>query len=96
VLKSQGSVALSFKFDETSFAFVHIHLAQGDGLPDKRVNSTKTLIDEAFLKSPGHSVATDHNYLFVMGDFNFRIDMGIDALKSAITQNQIDLLLKSD
>ena len=47
--QNKGCVALRFKIDETSFAFINCHLEAGEGQVVKRVEMLQTILAEAFL-----------------------------------------------
>ena len=71
--KNKGTVALRFKVNDSTLAFVNTHLQKGNGNIPQRNAQLKMLLDEAFKNVKGVSRAFDHNFLFVLGDLNFRV-----------------------
>ena len=51
--KNKGSVALRFKIDDISFAFLNCHLKSGKGVVVQRTEMLKTILDQAFKKARG-------------------------------------------
>ena len=73
--KNKGSVAMRFKIDQTSFAFLNCHLAHGDGQIVKRIEMLQLILEQAFLKAKFAPDTASHNLVFVFGDLNFRISL---------------------
>lgn len=87
---------MSFKVDDSSFAFLNCHLASGDGQVTKRIEMLNLILDQSFAKAKGLLKATQHHYVFVFGDLNFRVDFNRDKVKRAIASNDVELLKEND
>ena len=71
--KNKGTVALRFKVNDSTLAFINVHMQKGNGKIPQRNAQLKMLIDDAFENVKGISRAFDHNFMFVLGDLNFRV-----------------------
>jgi hypothetical protein len=94
--KNKGSVAMRFKVNDSTLAFLSCHLASGEGQVEKRNDMLKTILDSCFQKHKGFPKAVDHNFLFVFGDLNFRVTKDNKSVRVAIKDKNLEYLRKND
>ena len=80
--KNKGSVAIRFKVDQTTFAFLNCHLEAGEGQVYKRVEMLSAIMEKAFLTKIGFQ-QTHNMVVFVFGDLNFRVSLDFAKAKEA-------------
>ena len=90
--KNKGSVAMHFKIDDSTFAMVNCHLQHGEGQISKRNAQLKLILDECFKQNKAFPKALDHNFLFVFGDLNFRVQKPNKEVREALRNKQLDYL----
>lgn len=62
----------------------------------QRNEQLKNLIDASFEKVKGCPRAFDHNFLFVLGDLNFRVARDNKSARKAVDEKNYDFLKKFD
>jgi len=72
---NKGSVAMRFKIDATTFAFLNCHLKAGEGNVNERVQMLSHILEQTLFKNKGFSGDEDSQVLVVFGDLNFRISL---------------------
>ena len=74
---NKGSVALRFNFEDTSFAFVDVHLESGQNQNHERLENLKQIYNETFndfsVSNSQEQCYIDYKCFF--GDMNFRIQL---------------------
>jgi hypothetical protein len=90
--KNKGSVAMRFKIDDTTVAFLNCHLSSGKGEVEKRADMLRMILEQAFKKAKGLYKAAEHDVIFIFGDLNFRIDLKNQDARDAILNGNIDYL----
>lgn len=71
VAKNKGTVAMKFKVDETTLAFLSCHLAENHGEALKRAEILQSLMHEVFIKTKNFAHIDSHFVGVVMGSLNF-------------------------
>ena len=84
---NKGSVAVRFKIDQTTFAFLNCHLAAGEGKIYKRVEMLQDILEHAFLKKKGFPKTESHQIVVIFGDLNFRVSLENGKAREAVRQN---------
>lgn len=91
---NKGGLAVSFNYSKTLLCFVCSHLAAGHGNADERHQNYKTISKGMmFVK---HKRVRDHDAILWLGDFNFRINLPIDRVKSLIESKEYQKLFEAD
>jgi hypothetical protein len=90
----KGAVSIIIKIQNCKFLFINTHMPyhstyNGGGI-NERIDSLNVIYDYIISK-------TTHNYLFMLGDFNFRLHIknDISKNKSNINNESIELYLKN-
>ncbi|XP_065051378.1 synaptojanin-1-like [Rhopilema esculentum] len=91
---NKGAVAIRLLFHSTSLCFVCAHLAAGQSNVAER-NSNYHDISKR-ISFPMGSVLSSHDYVFWCGDFNYRIDLPNEEVKSMIKDKRWPELRASD
>eukprot|EP00475_Leptophrys_vorax_P009369 TRINITY_DN1621_c0_g2_i3.p1 TRINITY_DN1621_c0_g2~~TRINITY_DN1621_c0_g2_i3.p1 ORF type:complete len:599 (-),score=160.15 TRINITY_DN1621_c0_g2_i3:51-1703(-) len=74
VMGNKGGVTVNFKFRHTTFCFVNAHLAAHQDKVEKRNMDVAEITNE--MKSGAADLVNNWNYVFWMGDLNYRIEWG--------------------
>ncbi|KAH3686308.1 hypothetical protein WICPIJ_002670 [Wickerhamomyces pijperi] len=91
---NKGGVGISLSYAKTKFCFIVSHLAAGLENNEQRQNDYKTLYKSLVFK--GNRKILNHDASFWMGDFNFRIDLDNDTVRSLIELGDYSRLLDHD
>lgn len=91
---NKGCVAMHMKLDDTSICIVAAHLASGATNVNER-NSDFHAIRQGTRFQGGQHI-DDHDYVFWLGDLNYRLDLSYQQACQMVAQNQIKSLLLYD
>lgn len=80
---NKGGVGLSFKYGSTSICFVNSHLAAGENNAEER-HHHYTVLYNGLRFSHGMRLMTQHDLIIWLGDFNFRIELPNDTVRSML------------
>lgn len=98
IIGNKGGVAISFKFNETSFCFIGSHLAARQGEVENRNANFREIIRGAknvgLLK--GVEITSQFHHIIWMGDLNYRIDIDRSKVLSSIKEKDFSDLLAND
>ena len=89
---NKGSVAMRFKIDATTFAFLNCHLKAGEGKVYERVEMLSHILENTFLRSKGFPKDEDQQVIVIFGDLNFRISLDNSKAREAVFRNDIEYL----
>lgn len=91
---NKGSIVTRFNYLDESFCFISCHLTAGQFYLHERDNELEQILKETLFS---HDLKiTDHDYIILAGDTNYRIDLDIDATKELIFKKDYDSLLSFD
>ncbi|KNC81373.1 hypothetical protein SARC_06298, partial [Sphaeroforma arctica JP610] len=90
---NKGGIGIRFAFRNTSICFVSAHLAAGQSNVQDRIDDYKDITKS--LDFGKRRCVLDHNYVFWMGDFNFRVNLPRDVVIPAIEAGNYSLLLQN-
>ena len=74
---NKGAAAVRFNIDDSAFSFVNVHLESGQKYVAERLENLRQIYDEAynnFSQDLTDSASFYHDYKFILGDTNFRIN----------------------
>jgi len=73
-------VGIRFNYSNTSFVFLNCHLTSGQKEVNGRISDLKEVYTRSFDGSLKYQdyIMEDHDYKFLFGDLNFRIDMSYE------------------
>lgn len=94
---NKGAVAIRFKFAQTSFCFVNMHLAAGVNNIEDRRNDYEN-IQRGIIFSRSNTIS-NHDSIFWLGDTNFRLNLPNDDVRRELnnkTQGYLSRLLHYD
>lgn len=95
---NKGAVCLSFTYDDTSMCFICAHLSAGQRNFNRRV-SDYTLISQKTQFGTSKQLSkkiSDHDMVFWLGDFNWRIDLTYEQTLNCILKGKIRDLYPHD
>ncbi|KAG9024319.1 hypothetical protein FRB95_011653 [Tulasnella sp. JGI-2019a] len=106
---NKGAIVSRLVIDDSSFCFINCHLAAGQSQKTSRNTDIAAVLEEksvfpesrsdeltAFAGGGDGSMILDHEFVFLNGDLNYRIDQRRDAVISAIRANDLSYLLGHD
>eukprot|EP01134_Creolimax_fragrantissima_P003445 CFRG3445T1 len=91
---NKGGIGIRFVFRNTSFCFVCAHLAAGQYNVQDRIEDYKD-ITRSLDFGKGRRVL-NHNYVFWLGDFNFRVDLPREVVIPGVMEGDYERLLQKD
>ena len=91
---NKGAVVLHMDINDTSICCVGAHFASGVTNFLERNQDYHTIMND-ILFSNGLQI-NDHNYIIWLGDFNYRIDLPNNEVRSMINKQQIESLFLYD
>lgn len=91
---NKGAAAIRIVFHATSICFVCAHFAAGQSQVSER-NADYNEIMRKVSFPMGRSL-NSHQYLFLCGDFNYRVDMDKDEMKELIRIGDLNSVLQYD
>uniref|UniRef100_A0A0N5A741 phosphoinositide 5-phosphatase n=1 Tax=Parastrongyloides trichosuri TaxID=131310 RepID=A0A0N5A741_PARTI len=91
---NKGSVSIRFTFYTSSFCFVCSHFAAGQSQIKERNDDFLTTIRG--LKFPQGRTVESHDFIFWLGDFNYRINLSGDEVKNLIRYGNLSELRAND
>ena len=75
---NKGSVGVSFNYNDTSFAFMNVHMEAGQNKVAERLENVRQIYNETFDEfnnNEGTNSSGNHDYFALIGDTNFRINL---------------------
>ncbi|RIA99440.1 SacI homology domain-containing protein [Glomus cerebriforme] len=91
---NKGAVAIRLDYHDTSMCFVTAHLAAGQTNVEERNRDYKTINDGLLFRN-GRRLE-HHEYVIWLGDFNYRISLSNEEVRSLIEASDLTTLLKAD
>ncbi|PHJ16349.1 endonuclease exonuclease phosphatase domain-containing protein [Cystoisospora suis] len=90
---NKGAVGVSLRMGLTSFCFLNVHLASGQGSSHERMQQMSQVLQQAFQSGPAYTAnALEHDYTVVAGDFNFRLVANHQQVVGALNHPKSALL----
>ena len=99
VMGNKGGVAVRLNVYNTSLCFVNSHLAAHDKEWARRNQDHHTICKGISFRDDtngSHFGIFDHDFLFWVGDLNYRIDLPRDTVVDAVRAKNLELLLEHD
>lgn len=96
---NKGVIAIRFNIQSTSTCVVAAHLASGLQENELRKSQIRDIQADIFTKQlpDKHQMQIfEHDYKFLLGDLNFRIDSSSTEIHALISRQQFEQLTKSD
>ena len=99
---NKGGVAIRFNINDTSFCVVNTHLNAGIGNVERRNQDYHDIAGAlSFPAAPASGRAPrlsiwDHQFLFWIGDLNYRIDASNEDVRARVRRGDIPALLADD
>ncbi|EGC31877.1 hypothetical protein DICPUDRAFT_156222 [Dictyostelium purpureum] len=94
---NKGATMISLHFFETSFCFISSHFAAHQEKTEARNNNYKDIVKGVEMGNDDLDILNQFNYVFWMGDFNYRIDgLFREEVLLHIKNKNITKLLKYD
>ena len=97
---NKGSVFYRFELFNKSFAFVSGHYAAGQSALKNRIEELTTVMNFNFGQTNQNisykGKVIEHDYWYIIGDLNFRIDMENDVVRSLIKKDDFSRLMYYD
>ncbi|RKP02322.1 hypothetical protein CXG81DRAFT_17988 [Caulochytrium protostelioides] len=94
IAANKGAIGCSFRFHDTRLCFVTAHFAAGQSQVNDRNRDFWTINDGITFKA-GRRIA-DHDYIFWLGDFNYRVDLPNEQVRAYINASEATQLLPYD
>ncbi|EPZ31706.1 DNase I-like protein [Rozella allomycis CSF55] len=91
---NKGGIGIRFDYYDSSFCFICAHLAAGHGNVEERNRDYMTISDGLVFKH-GKKIEVHDNVIW-LGDFNYRIDLGIWQTKDLISKGNLSELFRQD
>jgi hypothetical protein len=91
---NKGAVAIRMDYANTSLCFVTAHLAAGFSNYEDRNRDYRTISQG--LRFQRNRCIDDHDSVFWFGDFNYRIGLGNDKVRTLIDRGDLNTLLEND
>ncbi|KAJ1657520.1 Inositol-1,4,5-trisphosphate 5-phosphatase 1 [Dispira simplex] len=91
---NKGAVVLRMQIYDTSVCFVTSHFAAGFGNYEERNNDYRTIRDGVCFNN-GLTIE-DHQYVFWLGDLNYRVGLDYEQTKAYVAQQRLQELLQAD
>lgn len=96
ILGNKGGMVISFKLSNFLFSFVNCHLAPKPHKVLERNKHVKMLIESIRVENKISEFDTQSDYLYWMGDMNYRVDYIYDQVLEEISRNNLQFLLSKD
>ena len=96
---NKGAVVGRFNLQSTSICVISAHLASGQNSSDLRKSQIRDIQADIFVKdNPDRRQMQifEHDYKFLMGDLNFRIDLSLNEVLSHISESKYSALYQND
>ncbi|KIO19887.1 hypothetical protein M407DRAFT_82236 [Tulasnella calospora MUT 4182] len=107
---NKGAIVSRFVLDDSSFCFINCHLAAGQSEKAARNSDLAAVLEErsvfpealnadqavVFVGGGDGSMILDHEFVFLNGDLNYRIDQRREAVISSIRAGDLQYLLNHD
>lgn len=96
---NKGSVAVSFNYNDTSFAFINTHMEAGQKSVAERLENVRQIYNETFHEfknNEGTHSSGKHDYFALFGDTNFRIDLPNEELRQLIKEKNYERMREYD
>ena len=91
---NKGAVAIRMDVDHTSLCFVTAHLAAGFANYEERNKDYKTISHG--LRFQRNRSIEDHTSVIWLGDFNYRIGLNTEKVRSLVAANDMEKLYDND
>ncbi|KAJ2129006.1 Inositol-1,4,5-trisphosphate 5-phosphatase 1 [Coemansia sp. RSA 678] len=91
---NKGCVAMHMMFDDTSICIVSAHLAAGSSNFAERNNDYHTIRTGTRFQRGRY--IDSHDYVFWIGDLNYRVSLPNDQVRTLVAQGQLRTLLQHD
>ncbi|KAG6041285.1 hypothetical protein E4U41_005113 [Claviceps citrina] len=91
---NKGAVAIRFDYANTPICFVTAHLAAGFSNYEERNRDYATI--HHGLRFQRNRGIEDHDAIIWMGDFNYRIGLGLEKAKALVKKRDIESLYEND
>ena len=99
-LGNKGSVLYRFDLFDKSFAFSSGHFAAGQTALKNRVEELGDILNSNIIANPSKVTfkgkLSDHEYWFILGDLNFRIDLDNEQVRNLIKSKEYEKLASYD
>lgn len=96
-LGNKGSCLIRFEFDNYSFVFCCSHLKAGSSQANSRASEITEILNKSFnLKNSEEINFKDHDFQFIFGDLNFRVDIDLQNCLSFIESGYLETLFLYD
>jgi len=96
-LGNKGSCLIRFEFDNSSFVFCCSHLKAGYSQANSRTSEITEIMNKNFnLKNSGEINFKDHDFQFIFGDLNFRVDVDLQNCLNFIESGYLETLFLYD
>ncbi|CAM1308786.1 INPP5J (predicted) [Pycnogonum litorale] len=93
---NKGGIGIRLNIFGCSICFVNTHLSANDDELDKRIAEYSSILDGQHFNDPLTDHIITHDYVFWIGDLNFRIDMSIEDSHTLVQKNELSELLQYD
>ncbi|XP_014675560.1 PREDICTED: inositol polyphosphate 5-phosphatase K-like [Priapulus caudatus] len=94
---NKGATSIRLAIYDRSICIVNCHLAAHHEACEERIEDYDMIMDNHCFKDVDTEQILDHDYVFMLGDLNFRIDdMGVDEIRKHIEQENYSKLLTYD
>ncbi|KAK9467086.1 SacI homology domain-containing protein [Lipomyces arxii] len=91
---NKGGVAFSCDYAATKLCFITSHLAAGSTNVEDRNNDYRTIARG--IRFPHGRTLRDHDTVFWLGDFNYRVDMPNGEVRKFIREGNLEALYQND
>ncbi|KAF7548254.1 hypothetical protein G7046_g8737 [Stylonectria norvegica] len=91
---NKGAVAIRFDYANTHICFVTAHLAAGFANYEERNRDYATI--HHGLRFQRNRGIDDHDAVVWLGDFNYRIGLGLDAARALVKKRDLETLYEND
>lgn len=99
---NKGAVTIRMNAYKCSVCIINCHLAAHDGEVEQRIKDYNAIIDAQLFNDAGSNSGSNvilcHDYVFWIGDLNFRADLGLsgEAISKFIKNSDFKSILKDD